>query len=783
VILQTSTAALTLGRPDLLPPIAASALCMIALTLWSHRHTTLPMPRRIAVLGLKCLCFALLLACWLEPQWTAQVPKERANTIALLLDNSQSMQLPSEKKDISRGEQLLSLLKAGGTGWMFAIEKDFRTRSFTFSGGLHEITGGVLPDFKGAASSLGSSLSQVADRIGQVPAGIVVFTDGVASDLESPNTTTLPPVYPVILGGDQPETEALLGSVTATQGAFEDAPVTINAEIRATGMAGTSLGVRVEPLETPVPRPPAQPVAHTSLKIESNDAKTVAQLQFTPERSGPSFYRVIMSNENSSSENALSKLRNTRLVCVNRTRGPHPILYVAGRPNWEFPPLRRALDGDPELHLRALIRVAKREPKFQFKGRGGEATNPLFRGFQSGAGAEVQRYDQPVIVRVNVDSPGELASGFPKSAEELFSYKAVILDDLEAEFFSADQHRMLQRFVSERGGGLLMLGGMESFRNGGWEGTPLEAALPVWMGKEGDTPDGGFEWQLTREGLLQPWLRRRKSESEETARAKALPVLEVLNAVAGAKPAATILAFANSGGAQRPALVTQRYGLGRCAALLAGDWYRWGIGDPANATDLAKSWRQVARWLVSDAPNAVDLAGQWDPCGGGTKLQVRVRDREARPVEDADVSVRIRRLMDAEDSTLEFHAEPAGEPGVFSVSSMFAAEGAWVAEAVAVSGDGVEIGRSDFGWVQDHSEMEWRSSIPDRTAMVELARRTGGEVIRVEDLDQLAGRLKHLPTLATELKVRPLWHSGSLFTLAALCLVAEWFLRRRSGAR
>ena len=172
---QPTAAALTLGRPELLLPIAASAVCMVAITLWSHRHTTLPKPRRMAVLGLKCLCFVLLLACWLEPQWTARVPKERANTIAFLLDGSQSMQLPDEKRERSRGEHLLSLWKAGETGWRFDIGKTFRTRSFAFAGGLREITSGAFPDFQGAASSLGSSLSQVASRIGQPPAGVVVL--------------------------------------------------------------------------------------------------------------------------------------------------------------------------------------------------------------------------------------------------------------------------------------------------------------------------------------------------------------------------------------------------------------------------------------------------------------------------------------------------------------------------------------------------------------------------------------------------------------------------------
>ena len=53
--------------------------------------------------------------------------------------------------------------------------------------------------------------------------------------------------------------------------------------------------------------------------------------------------------------------------------------------------------------------------------------------------------------------------GLPQS-EELFSYHAVIVDDLEANFFKTSQQALLEEFVSLRGGGFLMLGGLESFR-------------------------------------------------------------------------------------------------------------------------------------------------------------------------------------------------------------------------------------------------------------------------------------------------------------------------------
>lgn len=152
------------------------------------------------------------------------------------------------------------------------------------------------------------------------------------------------------------------------------------------------------------------------------------------------------------------------MISVDRGEGPFRVLYVSGRPNWEFKFLNRAIDEDRQVQLVGLIRVAKREPKFDFRGRVGETSNPLFRGFGNQSPDEVQRYDQPVLVRLNTRDETELRAGFPRTPEDLYGYHAVILDDLEAEFFAPEQALLLQKFVSERGGGLLMLGAWKVFK-------------------------------------------------------------------------------------------------------------------------------------------------------------------------------------------------------------------------------------------------------------------------------------------------------------------------------
>ena len=98
------------------------------------------------------------------------------------------------------------------------------------------------------------------------------------------------------------------------------------------------------------------------------------------------------------------------------------------------------------MQLSALLRMAPREPKFTFRGRDGESANPLFRGFRGADDAE--GYDQPVVVRVNTRDAAELRDGFPKTAEELFAYHALIFDDVESAFFAAEALPLVERFVS-----------------------------------------------------------------------------------------------------------------------------------------------------------------------------------------------------------------------------------------------------------------------------------------------------------------------------------------------
>jgi uncharacterized membrane protein len=72
---------------------------------------------------------------------------------------------------------------------------------------------------------------------------------------------------------------------------------------------------------------------------------------------------------------------------------------------------------------------------------------------------------------------------FPNNPIELQGYDAVIMANVPRGpgGLNDEQERMLASYVHDTGGGLVMIGGPDTFGAGGWEGSRLEQELPVTM--------------------------------------------------------------------------------------------------------------------------------------------------------------------------------------------------------------------------------------------------------------------------------------------------------------
>lgn len=788
------------GR-DWLLPAGGFLLVVVALLAWTYLRAPADRMLRVSCASLKLLGLAALLACLLEPFWSGQRARPGANYLALVADNSQGMNIKDRNEPITRAEVLTALLAPQSGDWQETLAGTFQVRRYFFDTRLQSARDFSELSFDGRATSLGSALQSVAERFrGQPLAGVLLFTDGNATDLPEGkmDAAGLPPVYPVVIGRDETINDIAIQKIAVSQTAFEDAPVTVQADVSAGGYGGRMIV--------------AQLLDHTGKTVQEQALRTqrggeTFRFQLRPEQSGISFYQVRVSARDELGQFAhpetsleATLANNSRVFVVDRGKGPYRILYVSGRPNWEFKFLNRALEEDAQVELVGLIRIARRERgfgRFEFRSRPGESANPLFRGFDRTT-AETEGYDEPVLKWL-VPSDRDtnwITAGFPKVAADLFRYHAIILDDLEAEFFTRDQMSLLQKFVSERGGGFMMLGGAESFHQGKYAHTPVGEMLPVYVDVPRETrPLANLRLHLGREGWLQPWARLRDTETAERKRLEELPAMQVLNRVRDVKPGASVIAeVQDEAGQKHPALVAQRFGNGRVGALLVGDLWRTGLHDETTRADLDKWWRQTIRWLIADVPERIAFHAEpkrLDP-NQAMSLVVRARDKEFKPLDNASVRITVSPLTDSPDTgsaglqsntnRVLLTAEPAlTEAGRYETSYVPRLAGGYLAEAVVTDADGVEVGRALAGWTSDPAAEEFRSLKPNRALLEQIARQTGGEVIGVKDLAAFAAKLPNRNAPITENWSVPLWHQPLVFLFALACFAAEWGLRRWKG--
>lgn len=724
----------------------------------------------------------------------------QANLFPILIDDSRSMNLHTGEVTLgdaivgkptpSRGETVQSLLDPE-LGWRTVLEQTFDVRPYRFDSQVSRIGSASDLSFQSNQSSISDSLRIIRERLaGRPVGGILLLTDGndtsaVGNGVEDWNAFGVP-VYPVLLDDGSVTPDATITDVSVNTTNFATAPVTVRGKVHAIGMQGDSLTAALID-------PDGTPIEEIDITVDSVDFLHEVRFQFRPETAGLQFYTVVVHHSDDSdsvreateniSRHEATLINNRYVVSVDRGVGPFRVLYVAGRPNWEYKFLRRALSADPEVQLVGLLRIADKEPKFSFRAKGVNGSNPLFAGLGDDEEETREQYDEPVMIRMGVKEAEELSAGFPKTAEELFAYHAVILDDVESSFFSLDQMRLLRQFVSTRGGGLLMLGGQESFDSQRFAETPLGDLSPVYSSRR---MESGFRspvrLELTREGMLEPWVRLRQTEAAEADRLAKMPAFETVNRVTQTKPGAVTLAHVKgtTEGAA-PAIVAQRFGKGLTAAVLIGDLWRWTMrSDPGDDGDPSQAWRQIVRYLVSQSPRRVETEVVPEPNSESmATLRIHVRDEAFLPLENANVEVRIPQ-PDSEDLVMFARPDPE-KLGVYQIPVRGDDEQGATFTVKVKAADGSQVGTATTGWVSHASANELRQVSTNEAFLDQIAKQTGGEVITMDRLASFVNDLPNRKVPVMQSVVEPLWHTPWWMLAAIICLCGEWGLRRWKG--
>jgi len=705
---------------------------------------------RLILTGLRASLLALLVFCLCRPALVLSTVVPQQSFVGVLVDDSISMRI-ADGDGRARSEFVRAALADSRSPLREALEARFKLRYLRFAEHAERVAQLDGLQFDGEGTDVGAALDRARQELSGAPlAGLVVVSDG-ADNKGGALTEALValraagvPVSVIGLGQERFERDLEVSRVEAPREVLAGTTLAADVHLTQRGLAGQRAQlvvedggrvVHTEELELPA-------VGELSLRVHATASEPGARVFG---------FRVLPLAGEQLAQN------NRREVLIRVADREEKILYFEGEPRFEAKFLRRAVDGDHNLRVVTLLRTS--ENKFY---------------------------------RVGVDDAEELSGGFPKTREELYRYRGLILGSIEASFFSADQLRMIGEFVSERGGGLLMLGGRHSFSEGGYAGTPVADALPVLLEPRaaGASPRESKPFfanvavELTPFGRTHALTQLRATEAESAERWKALPALSIVNPVSRAKPgAATLLSAAVTGqDAPQVVLAYQRYGSGKALAFTVQDSWQWQMGSAIPLDDPTHEglWRQMLRWLVSDVPGPVRVTPSADRVSPGrsVELRVEVRDEAYVPLNDARV---VAVVTDPAGNDHELPAEWSVErDGEYRARFATDASGLY-AVRVDASRRGEPIGTATTS-VEAVPIAEEYFGAERRTALLKrIAEETGGRFYTPATVAGLPEDLRYTESGSTVKERKELWDMPALFLTALILACGEWGYRKWRG--
>lgn len=704
---------------------------------------------------LKILPLLLVVFCLMEPVVITSEVSPRQGFLLLLFDDSGSMDIQDGGRGLTRVEAVKRRFRDDGL--LRELSSRFRVRVYRFAARTERVEDIGELDASGTATDIAGALGQAAGEFRDLPvAAVVLVTDGAdnastgtdkltnaAAYLESQNT----PVYTVGVGETRIARDVEILKVTAsnrvTEGTITDLVVTL----RSSGYDGRSIDLNI--------KEGGRVVQTVPVRLGRDGDIQRVRVFLSPESPGILEYSAEVAPQNAETiaEN------NTQVFLLDNRSKTGRVLYVEGYPRREFKFIRRALEEDPRIDMVSMVRIS-----------------PDGRIYRQG-------------IR---DPKRELSAGYPRSRAELFSYDAVVFGDIEAAWFTPEQLRLTEEFVSDRGGGFLMIGGLNSFREGGYAGTPIEDVLPVqltggnWaMG----IVDHAFLLEPAEEGINHPLLRFGSTQEENTAIWNSLPELIGYNRVGGVKPGASVLAIdpgADVLEGSNALLAVQRYGSGRSMAFTGFSTWRWQMHLPSEDQSHERFWRQMIRWIALYAPGRVTVATDRSNYGGHESviIESRLFDREFEPVDGATVWAHVTGPTgQSETVRLEWSL---GKSGLYRGEYRPAMGGV---HKVEVSVRPVRPDRSDEdGLLRDQTGFTVAPSAAEFTGaelhaedLERLAESTGGAYLPLSEADRLTEMILPVEDTATSTRERDLRDAPFLFAAILLFLGTEWFLRRQKG--
>jgi len=748
------------------------AAALFASTLVYFGERGLALWKRILLGGIRVAIFVLIILLLFEPVEAQSKKVDLPSNILVLLDVSESMafadqritsaeleepalalgkmafsdkHVPESAKDglarTSRLDIARGLLQHPDLKIFQKPGVKFRLRFFAFGDALE-----AAPDnpekfkawlktvqAKAPATHLGDALKQAEENFtGQNLSAIIVLSDGVNNGGEDPLGVAgklSTPVYTLPIGLVPGDVRLVADTLTAPDVVFPKDKVPVEVQVEATpGFVGRDVDL--------VLKADGKEVDRKKITLKANQFES---LSFIPEqKSGLLKLDVsIMPLPGEATDENNHASRTVKIIDEKIN-----VLYVEGKPRWEYRYLKAVLTRDRRINVQFLL--TEGDP-------------------------DLPKLSDQFIARL------------PENEADTFKYDLVILGEVRSDYFTPAQHEWIEKLVRDRAGSLLMLAGHQ-YAPMSYADSPIGKLLPVKLGVGREFVDAAVHPVPTLDGVRSQILALELGEDENREAWSLAKPLYDLPKIISAKPGATVLATLSNQEKKKdpyPLVSWHRYGTGK--TMLVGSDQFWRLRFKRGDAYHAHFWSQSIQFLTLSRllgeNKRLYLATDRKKYNTTNRvlIQATLLDEDARPLKLPNYPVVVDQVP------------PKGEPRGVSLKPVPGKDGMYQGYFSTDQPGNFEVRPADSSeknaskpnfQVESISREKIELDV-QRDTLAKLANLTGGKLLTVRDLPDL---LELMPDRSRTIELPPqeteIWNNWWIFSIILTLAGFEWFMRR-----
>ncbi|MCA1684630.1 MAG: VWA domain-containing protein, partial [Planctomycetia bacterium] len=273
----------------------------------------------------------------------------------------------------------------------------------------------------GGQTRLGASVRQILTELrGAPPSAFLMLTDGQTTDGEALTKSAElaarkgVPLYTVGLGSPEPARDLELTELMVDDVVFVDDLVRFQAKLLSRGFAGQDVTVTLRERPPGTPPAAAREVDRLRVKAPADNQPLRVEIGHRPKQTGEVVYTLEVETRPRELQADNNRIERTVNVRKEKLR----VLLVDSEPRYEYRYLKNYLEREETIDLNVVLLSS--DPEYSDQDRSALPT-------------------------------------FPAAKDELFRYDVILLGDADPGFLSVSQMQNISEFVTEKGGGLLLI--------------------------------------------------------------------------------------------------------------------------------------------------------------------------------------------------------------------------------------------------------------------------------------------------------------------------------------